>query len=614
MMKRHLIILILVTALSAQDIQQREYSILEKNLELYKTGKYEKAEQNFSLIITRLPNSVFITTNYLLWAKCKYKLQDYKGALKMCGDFLTLFPDSEYRDDILLLQGNTYYRLNRYKPAVQSWFRAIENSSTDLLVQKAGYQVTKTLRYKFNSPEFRQFNSEVESSNARLLFEIARAENEMQKGNKNEADNLIQNALAEFPGTKFTRRAESLLIDGEISPADMSLALLLPLSGANEKIGNEIKEGFEFALQEYNLQKNSGIKVISLDYGEETVTALRHYQRLSKNNNVLAVLGPIENDISAACAAVSDYESLPIVSPTATDPDLTLLTDKFFQLNSSVTLRAEILARYATDSLKLKRFATFAPLDNHFIKMVAKFAEAVQAAGGEIIGQEWYYPGDQDVNKQFMNLKRIGLRMAFADSLLKISPELRTEQVDSLYKKYVESQVQKNRENYVKIDSADIAVKSIDGVFIPIFKEDLKFIAPQIAYSNIQARYFGNGDWYEPEELKKNKNYLNGLIFIADGYLNEENWDYKKFKNDYRMLLKKTATMYNIIGYDCGRFMLRALRDVKDAAMSRSEYLQNLRSHEQFNGLYRNINLNDDQCNLNLRLLKYIYGQIIPLN
>ena len=616
MMKNYFILLLifsLVITIAAQDTRQRELAILEKNVDLYKAGKYEKAEQNFNLIIDRLPNSVFITINYLMWAKSKYKLQDYRAALKISQDFISLFPESEYTDDMLLVQGNTYYRLNRFETGVQSWLRALALSDNDLMIQKLGYQITKTIRAKFDQVTFERLNAQQESADARMLFQIALAENELQQGSKGKTEQIIRRALHDFPDSKFIHRAEVLLTGEEEQPSDLSLGLLLPLSGSNEKIGTEIKEGFDFAFQEYVQQTNSGLKLIVVDYGDELITAIRSYKQLARNKGVLAVLGPVENDISAACAAVSAYENLPIISPTATESDLDQLTDKFFQLNSSVAFQAEYLARYAIDSLKLKRFATFAPLDNYFIKMVAKFAENVQHNGGEIVDQEWYYPGDQDVNKPFMNLKRIGLRLAFADSVRKIKPTLRQDQVDSLYKKYQESEEEKIRESNVKIDSADIAVKSIDGIFIPIFKQDLKFIAPQLAYSNIQAQYIGNGDWYDPDELKKNKNYINGLIFIADGYYNEESWDFKKFRNDYRMSTKKTPTIYNILGYDCCRYMLQALKDTKDPK-SRTAYLQSLRAQGKYDGLYRSIKINDDNCNINLRLLKYIFGQIIPLN
>ena len=168
-------------------------------------------------------------------------------------------------------------------------------------------------------------------------------------------------------------------------------------------------------------------------------------------------------------------------------------------------------------------------------------------------------------------------------------------------------------ETKVNIDSADIPVSSIDGIFIPIFKEDLELIAPQIAYSNIQAQYLGNKDWYNDEQLKNNKNYVNGIIFSSDGYLNEESWDYRQFRNAFRTKYKKTPTLYAIIGYDSFKYILQAY-DSATPDMNRNQFLLNLKTLNTYNGIYRKIDLNKERVNQSVQLLKYNYGQIIPLN
>ena len=173
--------------------------------------------------------------------------------------------------------------------------------------------------------------------------------------------------------------------------------------------------------------------------------------------------------------------------------------------------------------------------------------------------------------------------------------------------------MEKLKETKTKIDSADIPVASIPGIFIPIYKEDLEFIAPQIAYSNIQAQYLGNNDWYEIEQLKKNKNYINGIVFGSDGYFNEESWDFRQFRNEFRTKLKKSPSVYSLIGYDCFKYILQAF-DPQNANMSQNQFLRNLNKLNKYNGIYRVIDLNKNRFNQNLQLLKYNYGQIIPLN
>jgi outer membrane protein assembly factor BamD (BamD/ComL family) len=67
----------LVVQTFAQQSLEREKFILEKNIQLYQQGNYNQAEQNFSLLVTKLPNSPLLTTNYLMLVKSKYKLGDY---------------------------------------------------------------------------------------------------------------------------------------------------------------------------------------------------------------------------------------------------------------------------------------------------------------------------------------------------------------------------------------------------------------------------------------------------------------------------------------------------------------------------------------------------------
>ena len=212
-----------------------------------------------------------------------------------------------------------------------------------------------------------------------------------------------------------------------------------------------------------------------------------------------------------------------------------------------------------------------------------------------------------------MNLKRRGLKLTFSDSIRQSLPLASPVVIDSLYMAY-QRQEMENHENKkpAKVDSADIPVTSIDAVFIPIFKEDLQFIAPQIAYSNIQAQFLGNNDWYDSEGLKKNKNYINNIIFSASGYLNEESWDFRRFRNEFRTTFKKTPSIYAVLGYDVFRYLIQAYRP-QQPQMTRQQFFVNLNNLKKYNGIYRNFDINKMHFNQYHQLLKYSFGQIIPL-
>lgn len=610
-----LYLLSIISAAAAQNFSAREKSIFEKNLELYREGDYKQAEQNFALVVAKLPESAYITSNYLMLVKSQYKLGDYVSAIDQAKIFLSKFSNSHYRDDVLYTMGNAYYKLNRFQSATKLWISALDESNDPRLAGKIEVLVTGTVRDMLNDEDIKKLSTEIGTyADGLMLLDIAWAEKLYAEGSITKGNSILNSALTELPANKYSEQARQLLKSGGLqSSPDEKFALLLPLSGYNAEIGQAILEGAQMALLEFNKQFNLNLKIISRDYGQEIKNAILGYQELAGFDNILAVIGPIENDISAACAAISKYEQLPLLSPTATANNLTDFSNYFFQLNAPINTTAEIIADYALDSLKLKRYATFAPIDDHFIKMVDKFKSTVETAGAEVVAEEWYYPGDQDFYKQFMNLKRRGLKLTFSDSIRQSLPLASPVVIDSLYMAY-QRQEMENHENKkpAKVDSADIPVTSIDAVFIPIFKEDLQFIAPQIAYSNIQAQFLGNNDWYDSEGLKKNKNYINNIIFSASGYLNEESWDFRRFRNEFRTTFKKTPSIYAVLGYDVFRYLIQAYRP-QQPQMTRQQFLVNLNSLKKYNGIYRSFDINKMRFNQYHQLLKYSFGQIIPL-
>jgi ABC-type branched-subunit amino acid transport system substrate-binding protein len=601
-----------VSVSPAQDTAERERSLLLKNIDLYKTGRFAKAEENFSLIVTRLPNSPLITVNHLMLIKSQYKRDQYIEAINEAKRFLDTYPQSKYTDDVLFTVGNCYFRLQRFETAINAWLDALSRMDDARLSHMIGTLIVNTLRFRFRPQELENWGSSTQNNEAKILYALARAETHMEGGSVILAQREIESALNENPQTVFRSRMEQLLQTGSIQKENIArFALLLPFSGPQRDIASDIKEGIEIAANQFNDKNDISVQLVYMDYAQDMTRALRMYKELAQNSTILAVLGPLENDISAALAAISEYEQLPVFSPTASGDGITGLTDHFFQLNSTMGIRAKKLARYAIDSIQVKRFCTFSPVENLFIKMSEQFVDVMNQSGAELVSQEWYYPGDQDFNKQFMQMKRTGLIFAFRDSIWAEFPELDTLTVDSLYREYKLVEQEKLEETDIKVDSADIAVTTIDGVFIPIYKEDIPFMAPQIAYSNIQAQYLGNSDWYDVEQLKKNKNYINGIVFVSDGFVDEENWDFRNFRNIFREQFKKSPSQYHLIGYDSFRFMLSGLKSGQ--VFTREAFIKNVESIGSYDGIYRSVNLNDEHFNTNAKLLKYDYGQLISI-
>lgn len=615
-MKTRLLLLFLagVISVSAQDVFQREKQLFERGLQDYKNKNYKAAEQNFATVVSRLPNNSFLTANYLMLVKAQYKLEDYAAALNTAGTFLENYPDSKYVKDVLAASGDCYYRLKRYETAIDYWLRAIRQSGNNTLSELTVPKVLGSAVTFLSTEDLSRLESQWTDPDGKIVLAFARAwQNRSSIDSQNYFSGLNQ-LLEKHPESVFSAIALRMLAFEKVGNLNVfRVALLLPLSGSNKDIGEQILEGVKFASDKFNQTSTVKIELVPKDYGQEISRAVQTFKSLAQDHTISAVYGPVENDIAAGCAAISEYEKLPLFSPTATLDELTEISKYFYQLNNPLKLNAKALAVYASDSLNIKRIATVAPIDNHFVRLVEDFSQTAEELGVEIVSQQWYYPGEQDLYKHFMRIKRIGLKLEFTDSLIAAFPEIDSISIDTSYQGYISRERKKILETNARVDSADIPVHSIGGLFVPIYSEDFQFIAPQIAYSNIQSQLLGNNDWYDPDQLKKNQSYLNGLIFTTDGYRDENNWDYKKFRNDYRTALGKTPTTWNMIGYDTFSFMIQGLKNTSSVP-SRSDFLKMLEANPEYNGIFKDIKLDENNSNQSIPLLQYLYNQIVQIN
>ena len=606
------ILFLLFSVIHAQNASPREWTIFRKGISEYQKGNYDLARQSFSLMINKLSSSVLTTANKLMLAKTNYKTGNYTTSLEECEEFKKEYPQSSYLDDINYLIGNNYYRLNRIETAVVTWLKVGFTTSDNILRQKAMQLSDDVMHYKMNRLTLQSLSEQYFGSpiNEAIRFHIAYSD--YRNGNKTQALQEFRELEPTVKTDYYREKIERLLgLSERKSAGELNLAALLPLSGANESIGKALLGGLELAVNEYNSDAKVKIKITEFDYSSRLIDALEHIKEISNNPSYFAVFGPVENDIFAACAALADYEGITVVSPTASSDQIQKVSQNSVLLAPTINTMARAIQEYARDSLKLERVATFSPLDDYYIKMTEEFVKFQEANGGTVAAQEWYYPGDQNYKKQFQQMKRIGLKLEFQDSLRQKEPEITGDKTDSLYAIYMNEQRDALRESKTKLDSADIPVVAFQGMFVPVYVDDISFMASQFAYANFKTQLLGNSDWYDKDALKKNRNYVNGIVFVTDGYLNEENWDFRQFRNNYRNTFKKTPEKYELIAYDCFKFLEGAFDGSN--AVNRQNFLEKVVRLKPFQGIYRSFFIDNSRTNKSARILKYIYGQIIPV-
>ncbi len=602
--------------LSAQNASSREWTIFRKGVAEYQKGNYELARQSFSLMISKLPNSALTTANYLMLAKTHYKMGEYTTALEQAAAFKRDFPNSSYTDDMSYLQANSYYRMDRVDRAVLQWLEVAFSGTDDRLRQKALEHADAAIRHKLKRDRVESLADEYTGTPQGAAFRYHLALNDKESGRLEKARNTLR-LLAATPGSGlYGDRAKNLLdqMEGRAVSGSVSqprIALLLPLSGPNAEVGKSMRSGIKLALDEHNAAAGQKLELREFDYETRLIPALRHMNSISADPSIVAVIGPLENDIAAACAALADHLGLALISPTASAGEITEISENAILLAPTIDAMATELGRFAFDSLRVRHAASLAPLDDYFVKMVEQFAGQAKADSASLIAQEWYYPGDQDFKKQFQSLKRIGLKLEFRDSVEQEYGVLSQQRLDSLYRAWRKTELERHKEEKVKIDSVDIPVNAYGALFLPVFSDDISLIAAQYAFANFNTQLLGNSDWYDEELLRRNRNYLDGMVFVSDGYMNEEGWEYKQFRNNFRNSLKTTPDHFALIGYDSFKFISRAFQNAGD--ISRSNMIDRITSLDRHNGIYRRFSVGDKRYNSGLFLLRYKFGQIIPV-
>ncbi len=586
----------------------------QQGVKLYQSGKYSEAEVFFNKQIQLAPQNPQLTAQVLMLIKSRYKLGDYKRAGDGCTWFIERYPNSQYIDDVYYVRGHTAYRNGQLSQAVSSWLMAAQSAAgpnSRQLYDKSMSLAGQSLQHRISAVELKQMISPANSPLEAYLYAYYLAVKLEKQGMNAQAREYYRSAQTLNPDGPYQQFIAEKLAGSSIDAVQPAkIALLLPLSGEQAEIGNAIADGVRLAFKE----ESSRIKIelTLFDYQSDLFMAIQIMKKLSADPSVAAVFGAVENEVAAACAVVAGYENLPLITPTATSDDLTLLSENVIQLSTPVKVLAQYLATYANEAFQSRRIATLAPVEPYFTRYVREFVEAHQKLGGEVPVQQWYYPGEKNFSTQFMRLKRDGLKISFRDSVLAGEPELKDQEIDRRYLLHQRNEVDKALHSKTKIDSADVPLKAFDAVFLPVYKQDVEVMAAQFAYHNLQTHLLGNSDWYDLNALRKNKNYINGLVFVTDVYLNEESRDYIEFRNKFRTAYQKTPGQYELVGYDAFRFVLRAFS--AQSSVNRVNVSSSLTAAPEFRGIGKDFNIGEKRFNNSARLLKYQNGVLIPMN
>ena len=473
------------------------------------------------------------------------------------------------------------------------------------------------LRYKLR----REYLGE----NGLALIALKLARHELSQGKRAAGEKLVTEFLKIHPQTIFRNELKNWEeVPVQSASTIILIGAVLPLTGVDAVAGKGLQNGIRFAERNFewseaqqalaarktkfrNRKKNKPrIEFMIRDSESSIVGALRAAQSLLDDPNLVALIGEFEGSASSAIAALAQERRVPILVPVATQNGITSLGEFVFQLNADREHKGRGLAEYAYNYLNCKTFISISPQDDYGQQITDGLSAAVDSLGGQIVAQKWYYEGTEDLGRQFKSIRKAAFQRHMEDTL-KVSGVLVDQSNRKSYWKEINRRFlqkdQKRESGFV--DELSHPVTNIDAVFLPLYEEDIRFIATQRAYYNIQAIALGGDYWQNlNEEVKKElQKYLDGTIIACDYFVDWESERARNFRNEFRSLIGVTPEKHEVIGYDAATLIFEC---IKKGAHNPRELRRALAQIDGFVGLKGEVSLNNpSRVNSRVNILKF---------
>jgi ABC-type branched-subunit amino acid transport system substrate-binding protein len=357
----------------------------------------------------------------------------------------------------------------------------------------------------------------------------------LDQGDAERANRVAQAALEGGPADEEREMAESVLRgelpEGRGRVRSFQIATALPTGGppAMSDFAGLIAEGVEVAAATV-LGDGYDVTVVPFDdQGDPTVAAGLITEMESQS--VAGVVGFLEDE-TLLSAGLARQDELPIVSPTARTA--AEAGQGVYSLEGPDPQAAASVARYAA-SRAYQRVAIILPNSSPASEEADAFQTTAEGLGVRVVGRYAYESGATYFESQILGAQN-ALR-AEEIAALGLGPN------DTLHADRLEPV----------------------AIFMPIPREDLEFLAPQIAHfalDTLAIELLGTSGWTDPQELAAlDPRYTDGVVATAPEGTGPDSPGILAFRRAYEQHFQRTLVNPTpAIGYDAALLLLEALR------------------------------------------------------
>jgi branched-chain amino acid transport system substrate-binding protein len=304
------------------------------------------------------------------------------------------------------------------------------------------------------------------------------------------------------------------------------------LTGKEATYGQAAHKGVLLAVEETNAAGGilgRKIELVTEDNQSKPGESATVVKKLISRDKVAVVIGDITSGRTLEAAPIAQAAKIPLISPGATNVAVTQKGAYVFRVCFVDDFQGTVMAKFARETLKLRRAAILSSASSAQSVGLAKFFRAGFAGGGAtVVAAQKYHEGDKDFRAQLTAIKAAGA----------------------------------------------------DGVFIPGYYVEAALICKQARDLGLTVPLFGIDGWESPDLIKLAGAAAEGGYFSTHYSPENSSPRVVDFNRRFRQRWGAPSDSLSALGYDAAMLAIDAIRragstegpKIRDALAATKDY------------------------------------------
>lgn len=204
---------------------------------------------------------------------------------------------------------------------------------------------------------------------------------------------------------------------GEEATGPIKLGLIVPKTGQVAQYGIAVENAVKLAVDEANAAggiNGQQIELISYDNKADAAESINIFNRLVDQDEIVALVGPVISSTSLAVGPLAEEKGIPMISPTATNLNVTVGLDYVFRACYIDPYQGGTVAKFANENLSATKAAIlYNSGDDYSTGLAEAFKATFEEAGGTVTDYEGYTADDKDFKAVLTKIKANGPEVLF---------------------------------------------------------------------------------------------------------------------------------------------------------------------------------------------------------